>query len=157
MIPAGQDNIYSQIKTLEDFKALGKVGAFGENWFDIKVWIENNLPYTVVDGEWRNIYDMLAKGDRGIDYFSRGFNEVVVEAEAHPDLEIESHLMFIYDRDFRFYLSQPNAELKDVIEDALLQAQDNGLMAELIRKYWANDFSKLNFAGRVKIELDTPE
>ena len=65
--------------------------------------------------------------------------------------------MFIYDRDFRFYLSPSAAQYKDVLEDALFQAQESGLIDRLIRSYWADDFLELNFDKRVKIELETPD
>ena len=156
LIPEGQNEVYSRVNDLDDLKALGKVGGFGKGWFDVNVWQQNDLPYKEVDGEWRNIYSMMAKGDRGIDYFSRGFNEIVSEAEANPELEIEERLMLIYDRDFRFYLSVENAEHKEMVEDALKQAKKSGLMDQLIREYWAEDFDTLKFDERTKIKLDTP-
>ncbi|MBI3161322.1 MAG: hypothetical protein HYZ23_02370 [Chloroflexi bacterium] len=157
LIPAGQGAAYENVQNLEDFRNLGKVGAFGKGWFDVKVWDANGLPYQEIDGEWRVIYDMLAKGDRGLDYFSRGFTEIVSEASEHPDLEIEKHLVLIYNRDFYFYLSSSAVQYKDTLEAALLKAQKDGLIDELAQKYWADSFTKLNMDARIQIELETPQ
>lgn len=156
LIPSGEEDAYMNVTNLDDFRSLGKVGAFGKEWFDAKVWAYNDLSYVGIEGEWRVIYDMLAAGNRSIDYFSRGFTEIAVDAAAHPELAIESQLIFIYDRDFRFYLSASAAPYKDVLEEALTQAAASGLTDELIRQYWATDLETLNFDNRVKIVLDTP-
>jgi hypothetical protein len=157
LIPSGQSAVYENVQNLEDFRNLGKVGAFGKGWFDVKVWEANGLPYQEIDGEWRVIYDMLAKGDRGLDYFSRGFTEIVGESTEHPNLEIEKHLVLIYNRDFYFYLSSSAAQYKDILEAALLKAQTDGLIDELVQKYWADSFTKLNMDARIQIELETPK
>lgn len=157
LIPANTQDDYANISSLEDFKTLHKIGAFGKGWFDVNIWQANDLPYTEVDGEWRNIYDMLEREDRGLDYFSRGFTEIIADAEAHPNLAIESHLLFIYDRDFLFYLSPAYAQHEAMIEDALQQAQTSGLMDELIQQYWQDDFTSLDYENRTKILLTTPE
>ena len=157
LIPPESQADYAKVQNIEDFRNLEKVGAFGKGWFDVQIWAANHLVYEEIDGEWRKIYEMLAREDRGIDYFSRGFTEIVAEAEAHPDLAIESDLVFIYDRDFLFYLTPSNAEYAPMIEDALQQAEASGLIDELIYQYWQDDFAKLDLENRTKIFLDTPE
>ena len=156
-IPKGRQSVYDHVNTLDDFKSLNFVGAFGETWYDAKVWEYNDLHYHGMKGDWQRIYNMLALGNRGIDYFSRGFNEILGEAPLHPDLDIEQRLMLIYDRDFHFYMSKAAGEAyKEIIENALLQAKETGLMDTLMRKHWAENFERLNFDGRVKIKLETP-
>lgn len=157
LIPADQSEIYAGVQNLDDFRKLEKVGAFGKNWFDTKVWAANDLAYQEIDGEWRVIYDMLAEGNRGIDYFSRGFTEILGEAADHPNLQIESHLVLIYDRDFYYYLSSSATAYKDTIQNALLEAQASGLIDELVQKYWADSFIKLNMDERIQIQLVTPK
>ncbi len=110
LIPRGKQPVYDKINNLEDLRNAGLVGGFGINWFDARVWKKNKLKYQEVDGEWRHIYPMVASKNRGIDYFSRGFNEIMLEIKLRPDLEIEKRLMLIYDRDFRFYLSPSTAK-----------------------------------------------
>jgi hypothetical protein len=157
LIPPEKEEIYASVQTLDDFRRLEKVGAFGKNWFDAQVWAANGLKYEEIDGEWRVIYNMVAEGNRGLDYFSRGFTEVVGDAAEHPNLKIESHLVLIYNRDFYYYLSSSAAPYKEVLQKALLQAQTSGLINELVQKYWANSFAKLNMDKRIKIELETPK
>lgn len=157
LLPPGQKEVYAHVKNLADFRDLGKVGAFGKNWFDTLVWANNDLPYQEIDGEWRVIYDMMAEGNRNIDYFSRGFTEILNDAHEHPDLEIEPHLVLIYDRDFYFYLSSSASPYKEVLEGALLKAQTSGLIDELVQKYWADNFAQLHLDQRIHIQLETPK
>lgn len=156
LIPKNQQVIYSAVRSLEDFRALNKTGGFGKDWFDIKVWEANHLKYAVHDGEWRRLYKMIAAGNRGIDYFSRGFTEVLAEAKRHPYLDIEQRLVLIYHRDFVFYLGQSARRHKDIIEKALARSKETGLMDRLIRRHWGSDFQGLKFDQRVKINLKTP-
>lgn len=155
-IPKGTQAQYDGVNSLEDFRKLGKVGGFGKNWFDVRVWVHNNLPVYEKDGDWNALYKMVASQKRGVDYFSRGFNEILAESEQHPDLEIENRLMLVYNRDFLFYLSKKHGQLSEVLQKALESAKQEGLMDQLIRKYWAQDFEKLKFDQRVKIPLETP-
>ncbi len=157
LIPKGGQPDYDAVKTLDDFRRLGKVGALGRGWFDVEVWKRNGLAYIERDGDWRNkIYKQIALQNRGVDYFSRGFFEVVEEADAHPYLEIEQRLMLIYERDFRFYLGKGSARYKFVLEQALRQAKRSGLMARLMRKHWGDAFKRLDFDNRVKLHLKNP-
>lgn len=147
---------FAQVRTVDDLRQLAAVGAFGKGWFDAKVWEYNQLPYLEVDGDWSVIYAMVANGQRGLDYFSRGFTEVRADATAHPKLMIEEHLVLVYARDFRFYLAPAAAHYRPVLEQALTQARDSGLMDELIRAFWAEDFALLSWEARHQIQLATP-
>jgi len=155
-IPKNGQHKFEKIKTLDDFRKLNLVGGFGKSWFDINIWKENKLKHYVQDGEWRLLYKMLANKSRGVDYFSRGFTEILSEAKLHPELDIEKQLVFVYERDFIFYLSPSTSKYADIIEKAMLSANKSGLMDKLIKKYWDNDFKKLNYEKRIKIKLKTP-
>ena len=132
----------------------------GKNWFDVKVWKANNLRFLEHPGEWKSIYKMLA-ADREYDYFSRGLNEIVSESSLYPELAIEKRLALIYDRDFIYYLSKtgPNAgsRYREIIQKAMRQAKISGLIGNLVYKYWGADFNYLNYAERIKIQLQTPQ
>lgn len=157
LIPKDQQHVYDVVNSLQDFRKLGKVGAMGRGWFDVKIWSLNDLDYIERDGDWRNkIYKQIALQNRGVDYFSRGFFEVIDEAKAHPYLDIEKHLMLIYDRDFRFYLGENSAHYKQIIEKSLQNAKSSGLMDQLIKNYWAESFDILDTDNRTKIYLKNP-
>ncbi|WP_419902205.1 hypothetical protein [Kiloniella sp.] len=161
-VPPDTKTDYAKVKTLDDFRNLEKIGAFGANWFDEKVWLANNLLYYVVDGEWRSIYERLLKKNStksGIpfDYFSRSVIEIVIEAKHHPNLAIEPHLLFQYDRDFHFYLNNKSAHLKPIIEDALKKAAKSGLQKQLINKHFSTQLRSLSLDKRTLISLYTPE
>lgn len=155
-IPKNKQNLYEGVQTLKDFRKLGLIGAFGKNWFDVNVWQANKLEYIEIEGEWRVIYKMLSKGNRGVDYFSRGVNEILEEAKFHPYLDIEKKLLLIYDRDYRFYLSKSAKQYKKTLEAALRKAKKSGLMEKLVRQYWGKDLKQLDVDRRVAIYLKTP-
>ncbi len=157
LIPRGKQHLYNAVNNLDDFRKTGLAGGFDESWFDVEVWNANNLKIYELDGAKRLIYRMVAEKNRGVDYFSRGFNEIITDAAAHPDLDIEKRLMLIYDRDFLFYLSPSTVKYKKILEDSLGKAKSSGLMNKLIRRHWAKAFTQLNFDKRVKIYLKTPE
>ncbi|KPA09620.1 conserved hypothetical protein, secreted [Candidatus Magnetomorum sp. HK-1] len=159
-IKKGDQHLYDNVKTLDDFRKLNLVGGMGKKWIDAKVWKANNLKYIEHNGIWRSIFLMIPAG-RVYNYFSRGINEIIDESKQYPDLDIEKRLIFIYDRDFRFYLSKTgeNAgqKYKKVLKLALKNAKKNGIIEDLIIKYWGNDFKTLNYDTRIKIPLITPK
>ncbi len=158
LIPQGQEGAYKQVTNLEQFRRTGKVGVFGEGWFDIEVWHHNRLPYRVSKGAWqKTVYQKIADGGRGIDYFSRGIFEILEEAKAHPYLAIEPHLILVYDRDFRYYLSHSFGHYKSIIEEALNDAKQSGLMERLIALHWGEALQKLQMDSRTKIHLPVPQ
>lgn len=151
--------LYDEVNNLQDFRNLGLVGVMGKNWFDVDVWKENNLKYKEEDGSWKSIFERIPYA-RGLDYFSRGINEILTESLEYPDLAIEQRLVLIYDRDFLFYLSKKGthagAPYKEIIEQAIKQAKNSGLIDRLIEKHWGYDFRILGLDERVKIHLKTP-
>jgi len=156
-IPKGDKKKYSDISTIEDFRKLNLTGAFGKDWFDTKIWLHNNLKYISVDGDWRKIYSMVARRINNFDYFSRGVNEIVLETKAHPELDIEERLLFVYERDFQLYLGKSGARHKTILSKALQKAKESGLMDRLIRKHWSEVYSTMNLDKRIKIRLELPD
>lgn len=157
LISPGQESVYSQVKTLDDFRNLELTGVFGSGWFDVHVWKHNQLRFVEKDGGWQSkVYRQIASRDRGVDYFSRGFFEVLDEARAHPEVVIEPRLMLVYDRDFRFYLSRDAARYKLILEDALRKAKASGLMQRLMEKHWADAFALLKPGSRLQLRLQNP-
>jgi hypothetical protein len=152
--------LYDHVETVEDFRNLNLVGGMGENWFDVKVWKANHLRYKEHSGNWKSIFKMIPYR-RDYDYCSRGLNEILEEAKQYPDLAIEKRLVFIYNRDFLFYLSNKGvnagAKYKDLLEHALKKARDTGLIERLVKKYWADVFKTLNYDKRIKLQLSTPK
>lgn len=159
IIPKGEGHIYNDVKTLDDFRELDKTNAAGATWFGAKVWEANDLKVRKHTGDYTLIFKMVAQRNRGIDYFATGFNEAVLEIEKYGKLglEIEKELLFIYDRDYLFYLSDSVAEYKDEIQRALQLAKDDGIIDKMVNDYWGENFRKLNFHGRHKIILHTPK
>ncbi len=157
-IPKGAQSKYDGVEGLIDFRKRGLVGGFGKGWFDVDVWKNNKLPVYEKEGDWRELFGMVAQGDDRVDYLSRGANEIVMEAADHPDLEVEKNLVFVYIRNLRFYLSGEAAAYKAPMENALRQAIESGLMDDLLRKHYSAIYDKnqVNLLGRRKIKLLAP-
>ena len=160
LIKNGDQGLYDQVKSLEDFRSLDLVGGMGLGWFDASVWQANDLPYKEYTGNWKSIFKMTANG-REFDYFARGVNEVTLEHNQYPELQIESKLLFIYDRDFRFYLSKTGLnsgkKYEAIISLALKTAKESGLIKRLVNKYWSKEIELLNSDKRIKIHLFPPQ
>lgn len=156
LIPKGDELLYANVKTLSDLESLGKVAGLGSGWFDVSVWRANGLPLVEQSGDWRHLFTMVARHDRGVDYIPRGVNEIVAEAKEKPQLAIEPNLLLTYPRDLVFYLSTSNADLKPLIEAALKQAEKSGLQKRLIDEYFGPSMNSLNLDKRIRIHLKIP-
>jgi len=159
LIPTGQQAVYDEVKTLDDYRNLRLVSGFGKDWFDAVVWQENDLLYIEKDGSWNpTLYLMVAARNRGVDNFPRGAVEVPVELPLHDGLEAEKRLLFVYERPFIFYLARSAAPYRDIIRDALAAAVKSGLMDRMIRQFFPEVFDPtgLDLDGRVRIILETP-
>ncbi|WP_100752272.1 hypothetical protein [Vibrio salilacus] len=155
LIPPGLQSQFDQIDSLQTLRDSKLVAGLGINWFDVDVWNFNSLPVYQQDGEWRSLYwHLTEKGP--VNYFPRGLNEIGLEAAQNPHLSIEKHLLLVYQRDFKFYLSPQMAKYKPVLEQALLRAQQDGLIDELVDKYWGESFKTLQPEQRIVINLAQP-
>jgi hypothetical protein len=159
-IKKGNQHLYDNVRTLEDFRNLNLVGGMGRGWSAVKTWELNRLNYKEQDGNWRTIFRKIPLG-RDFDYFHRGVNEIIAEARQYPDLEIEKRLVLVWDRDFYFYLSKvgPNAGVKyeDILISVFRKAKESCLIDRFVRKYWGKDLETLNYDNRIKIYLKTPD
>ena len=159
LIRQGDQRRFAGITQAEDIRRQKLHTALGKNWFDVDVWQVNQLPYVVVDGNWKTMFTLLEKGR--IDYLSRSVIEILQEDKEHPELIVESELMLVYDRDYYFYLSHSGkhagAPYQQILEKALNQARVSGLMDRLIQKHWADDLQLLNYFQRRSLHLKTPE
>lgn len=148
--------LFEDVRSLDEFRALDLVGAFGKNWFGAKVWAENGLKYVTM-ADWKLIYPLLCRSNSRIDYFSRSVLEAKSELKEHPELVIVPNLLFLFDRNVICYLSPKHKELKPVLEKALKEAQSSGLISRLIEKYYGQDVDGLDLEKRTVIHLNTPE
>ena len=156
LIRPEDEELYAEIATIEDLADTGLVAGMGQGWYDYQVWTSNGLPVTQTAHP-GNLYQMVALGDRGVDYFPRGIAEAVIEAPSHPYLAVEPRLMLIYDRSSRFYFSDAVSDATvSLIDDALQRAAASGLRRELLREYFGGVYDELGFDTRHRIYLQTP-
>ncbi len=158
-IKRGTQHLYNRVKNLEDYRSFGLTTGMGDGWFDTEVWKSNGLLFGEQKGNWKSIYKMV-ENDRVYNNFSRGLTEILDESKYYPGLDIEQNLVFIYERDFQYYLSKNdklgNDQYRDIIEESLFKAKNSGLIDRMVDKYWGDHFKMLNYDERVKIHLKTP-
>ncbi|HFG1614410.1 TPA: hypothetical protein ACGFX5_002838 [Vibrio cholerae] len=155
LIPPSLQSRLDKVSNLNEFRQTRLVAGLGEGWLDIAVWRSNHLPFYIQNGEWRGLYKKLSVSGT-VNYFPRGVTEIYQESIINPHLAIEQHLLFQYQRDFKFYLSPQAAQYQALLEQALKAAQESGLMRELTEKYWGESLSLLRLDQRQVIELQVP-
>lgn len=155
LVPEGNIHQFRDVRTLDDFIQEDRTAGLGESWFDVEVWRHNGLKVEAF-ADWTLIYGIVARKDRGLDYFPRGFIEVLGEVALHPEVAVEPHLMFVYDKDFLLYLSPRVKGLKAVFTRALREARDSGLMDRLLKKHFAHSYAVLKPEQRTIISLALP-
>lgn len=138
-ITKGSQPDYDPVRSLEDFRHLGKIAAMGEAWADRAIWESNDLPLETISGDWRRLYQMLA-ASRGIDYLPRGVHEMSEEWRLQPELDVERNLVFVYEQDHILYVSPTLPELHQLLHEAMLAARDAGLIQQLAREHYAQVF-----------------
>ena len=156
LIPKGDQYRFNKVESLEDFKIRRLVGGFGENWYDIDVWRANDLEALEIQGDVSKIFRMLGNRKRGIDYFSRGVNEVLGELKQYDDLAVEQSLLLVYQREMYFYFHPDNILLKNLVASALQQAKDSGVMAQVVRRHWGDFDTRLALKQRRVLQLQLP-
>jgi hypothetical protein len=159
LIKKGDQSLYDTVKNLDDFRSLNLVAGMGKDWFDVDIWRKNDLKYKESSGNWKSIFKMIPYG-RDYHYISRGVNEINAEAQEYPGLDIEKKLLFNYNHESYFYLSKTGVhgggQYKDIIEKAMINAQNSGLIKRLIKKYWPETLKTLNVENRIELYLDNP-
>ncbi|MEX0606326.1 MAG: hypothetical protein WD623_17115 [Marinobacter sp.] len=139
-IPEGQQHVYDKVKTLEDFRSLGLRAGMGTSWLDYQIWLANDLPVLGIPGEWRRLYDMVAIGNRGVDYLPRGALEMANEWRQHPNLDMEQNLVLVYNADHVLYVSPEHVELYRILNRLMQKASHSGLIRILVEKHYAAVF-----------------
>jgi hypothetical protein len=158
LVPIAQQGVYATVKSVDDLRATGKVAGLAKGWVDVGIWNQSRLPVFIKEGEWTELFKMVADGQPGVDYLSRSVLEAETEmGENGAGLAIEPKLILKYDLDMRFYLSRHNAALQPVLESALDKAERSGLIKKYSRNYYQKLTRSLHLKERRVITLPLPE
>ena len=153
---------FAAIHSLDDLKASGLAGGFGQGWTDIDIWKANGLAYAERAGKWELIYRQIGAPDHGIDYFSRGVLEAIPELKGLsdiPGLVLEPHLLLVYDADWTFYASKKvPADLVALVRKRLEQMKADGSLEKMFKAQtkWADAIAASHLDGRTVITLKMP-
>jgi hypothetical protein len=154
LLIAPGDKRFQAIDGLDALRRSGLVAGLGRGWQDVAIWDHNGLHRYEHNGDWNDLFRLLASRSRGVDYLPRGANEILDEAAAHPELAIEPHLLLRYQSDFYFYTR--DADLAQLLTYALLRLKADGRLAKLFEHYFRPAMTTLQLDQRVVIPLGSP-
>ena len=158
LVPIAQQAVYAKVKSVDDLRATGKVAGLAKGWVDVGIWNQSRLPVFIKEGDWTELFKMVADGQPGVDYVSRSVLEAETEmGENGAGLAIEPTLILKYDLDMRFYLSRHSAALQPVLQSALDKAERSGLIKKFSRNYYKNITRTMRLKERKVIALPLPE
>lgn len=157
LVNSKNQDSFDTVKSLQDFINTNRIGVFGENWYDVDVWRHNKLPYMELSGDISKIYQMLHRGNRGFDYFSRSIVEIENELRLHPYLAIERNLIFSFNTDMYFYIQKDNDALYELLTIALKNAVNTGIIDELMFEFYGDLQNKFDIDQRTHIQLSVPQ
>ena len=157
LVPTAQQSVYAKVRNVDDLRATGKVVGLARGWVDVGIWNTSQLPVFIKEGDWTELFRMVADGYPGVDYLSRSVLEAQVEmGENGAGLVIEPTLILKYDLDMRFYLSRHSADLQPVLEGALVKAERSGLIKKYSREYYKSITRSLRLKDRRVLTLPLP-
>lgn len=110
-----------------------------------------------VEGDWKKLYNMVASESRGIDYLSRGAQEIVREYGSYPDLDIEKNLVLIYDKDHVLYVSPRDPELFSLLKNALESDGASQIIKATVEEFYSDVYAPpISLGDRRIIKLELP-
>ena len=85
--PAGvPDSFKEHVELMFDIQALAfaadaRALRLAKGWVDVGIWNQSRLPVYVKEGEWTELFKMVADGNSSVDYLSRSVLEAETEAQ----------------------------------------------------------------------------
>ncbi|MFY0664800.1 MAG: hypothetical protein JXQ97_09240 [Natronospirillum sp.] len=148
---------FDGVTSLDDMRQRSLVGGLGEAWGDVAIWTTNDLPLYTLSGDWKYLYGMVASGRRGVDYLPRGANEIALEWALFPDLAVEQHLVFEYEKDHILYVTPTDESLHALLHEVMARAEASGLIRQIAREFYQAVYEPpVSLGSRRVISLDLP-
>ena len=152
LIKQGEQNKFSDIRTLEEWKKKGLTIGQGTHWPDTGI-LESNGIKVVKSAKYDTLFTMLSK--KRYDCFSRSVTEVLPELEKYKalGLVLEKKLMLVYRLPSFFFVSRKNAKLAQRLEKGMHAMLKTGELDKILNQYYRELFNNIDFDGRHIIEL----
>ena len=157
LIRSEEQSALDAVNSLEDLRQY-RIGQ-GQGWGDVAIL--RNAGLTVVEGaSYDGLFSMLSAGR--FELFSRGVVEVgeelAREHQAHPDLEIERHLMLNYPLTRYFYVNRSveGEALAKRLSTGLERMLKDGVFDRMFEEFKAPFDKLINFRNRLIIQIDNP-
>ena len=151
LVKADQKALMASVRNLADLARL-RAGQ-GHDWPDVDILRANGLSVRGVV-ELEGLFHMLALGR--IDYCPRAIVELKRDADAHPELAVDSHLLLHYPTAMYFFVNKRNTHLADDIERGLAAAIADGSFEQIFTHFFGESMRQARLDGRRIIELHNP-
>lgn len=152
LIKQGDQNKFSGVRTLGEWKKKGLTIGQGTHWPDTGI-LESNGIKVVKSAKYDMLFTMLSK--KRYDCFSRSVTEVLLELDKHKELGLvlEKKLMMVYRLPSFFFVSRKNPKLAQRLEKGMRTMLKTGEFDKILNQYYGALFKTINFDERHIIGL----
>jgi len=152
LIKPEKREVFANISKLSQLKNLA--AGQGYDWPDTSILEENG--FKVITGPANTLHSMLEKGR--FDYFPRGIQEIVTDANYHSTLMIEPSLMIFYPAPVYFFVGRHNQKLAERLAFGLELSRQKGSFERIFKHHHETDVlvEHLGVASRRIIKIRNP-
>lgn len=128
----------------------------GHDWPDTRI-LQNNGFRVRTSDDWDGIVDLLT-GSR-IDFFPRGLNEIVTEADKlrRRGIVMDKHIALHYPTAFYLFVSRSNSKLGDMLNAGFETAVADGSFNALFLNFFADNIRFAQLESKQVFELNNNE
>ncbi len=151
LIRKGDEARFAKVKSLDNLRGL--IAGQGQDWPDAVILRDNHLRVDTAP-TYEGLFKMLET--QRFDYFPRSLPEVFDEAEAHPDLAVESELALVYPMDAYLFVNKGNMQLYKRLQRGFELALQHGTFEKLFLQKHAANIQRANLKKRRLFYLTNP-
>ncbi|WBF69107.1 hypothetical protein LN040_08465 [Desulfovibrio subterraneus] len=160
LIREGDQPLFDNIRSLEDWKASGLVMGTGTHWADTEILEFNGIAVSKNSLD-DALYDQLVT--RRFSAFPRGIDQIASAMQRHGqngrklNITVEKRLLFVYPLREIIFVSRNNAQLKQRLEAGYNQLVKTGAWQKLFRKKRGKTpYKELQLKQRIVLPLKNP-
>ena len=151
LVRADRQDLLQAVHGLDDLKQY--TAGQGQDWPDLQILRHSGLPVQPFP-VYSRLFGML-KAER-IDWAPRSVNEIWREAERHPALAVDPHVVLRYPTADYFFVHRANTALAEEIRRGLEAALADGSFEKLFYAHYGPLIRQARLDKRVLINLPNP-
>ena len=153
LIKPGSQQLFNQIKTVNDLSMQKLMFGVDTNWTDKKIMLSNNLP--LLDApNYTELMDMLRQ--HKVNCVSRSVMDMDASLTTFPEFTPEANIAFIYPFAKIIYVNQHNQIIYNMLKYGLEKAVADKSFYQLFNQHFAKKLEKQNFYYRKMLLMKNP-